>query len=70
MTESFISYPVNDIQAYKYNILMTLQSAIANPVIADSRDISVYCGKGAYRPSDLYHDPVSCTFLYVSILKS
>ena len=29
MTKSFVSYSVNDIQAYKYNILMTLQSAIA-----------------------------------------
>ena len=30
MTESFVSYLANDIQAYKYNILMTLQSAIAS----------------------------------------
>ena len=33
MTKSFVSYLVNDIQAYKYNILMTLQSAIASTVI-------------------------------------
>ena len=32
MTESFISYRVNDIKAYKYNILMTLQSPIASTV--------------------------------------
>ena len=32
MTESFISYPVNNIQAYRYNILMTLQNVIANNV--------------------------------------
>ena len=32
MTKSFVSYPVNDILAYKYNILMTLQSAIASTV--------------------------------------
>ena len=32
MTETFISYPVNNIQAYKYNILMALQSAIASTV--------------------------------------
>ena len=30
--KSFVSYPVNDIKAYKYNILMTLQSAIASTV--------------------------------------
>ena len=33
MKKSFVSYPVNEIQAYKYNIIMTLQSAIANTVI-------------------------------------
>ena len=27
--KSFVSYPVNEIQAYKYDILMTLQIAIA-----------------------------------------
>ena len=32
MTERFVSYLVNDIQAYKYNILMTLQSVIASNV--------------------------------------
>ena len=32
MTKSFISYPVNDIQAYKCNTIMTLQSAIASNV--------------------------------------
>ena len=32
ITKSFVSYPVNEIQAYKYNILMTLQSAIASTV--------------------------------------
>ena len=32
MTKSFVSYPVNDIQTYKYNILMTLQSAIETTV--------------------------------------
>ena len=32
MTKSFVSYPVNAIQAYKFNILMTLQSAIASAV--------------------------------------
>ena len=31
-TKRFVSYPVNDIEAYKYNILMTLQSAIASTV--------------------------------------
>ena len=31
-TKSFVSYPVNEIQAYKYNILMTLQSAIGSTV--------------------------------------
>ena len=33
MKKSFVSYPVNEIQAYKYYILMTLQSAIASSVI-------------------------------------
>ena len=32
ITKSFVNYLVNDIQAYKYNILMTLQSAIASTV--------------------------------------
>ena len=32
MAKSFVSFPVNDIQAYKYNILMTLQSVIASTV--------------------------------------
>ena len=32
MTESFIKYPASDIQAYKYNILMTLQSVLASNV--------------------------------------
>ena len=32
MTKSVVSYPVNDIQAYKYNILMILQSTIASTV--------------------------------------
>ena len=32
MKKGFVSYPVNEIQAYKYNILMTLQSAIASTV--------------------------------------
>ena len=32
ITKSFVSYLVNDIEAYKYNILMTLQSAIASTV--------------------------------------
>ena len=32
MKISFVSYPVNDIQAYTYNILMTLLSAIASSV--------------------------------------
>ena len=30
--KKFVSYPVNEIQAYKYNILMLLQSAIASTV--------------------------------------
>ena len=30
MTKSFVSYPVNELQADKYNILMTLQSAITS----------------------------------------
>ena len=30
--KSFVSFLVNDIQAYKYNILMILQSAIASTV--------------------------------------
>ena len=30
--KSFVSFPVNNIQAYKYNILMILQSAIASTV--------------------------------------
>ena len=30
---SFVSYTFNEIQAYKYNILMTLQSAIASTAI-------------------------------------
>ena len=30
--KSFVSFPVNKIQAYKYNILMTFQSAIASTV--------------------------------------
>ena len=29
---SFVSYLVNEIQAYRYNILMTLQSAMASTV--------------------------------------
>ena len=33
MTKSFVSYPFNNIQAYKYNILMKLQGAIASTVI-------------------------------------
>ena len=32
MRKSVVSYPVNDIEAYKYNILMILQSAIASTV--------------------------------------
>ena len=32
MTKSFVIYLVNDIQAYKYNILMTFQSIIASIV--------------------------------------
>ena len=32
MTKCFVNYPVNEIQAYKYNILVTLQSAIASIV--------------------------------------
>ena len=32
ITKSFVSFSVNDIQAYKNNILMTLQSAIASTV--------------------------------------
>ena len=32
MKKSFVSFLVNKIQAYKYNILMTLQSAIASTV--------------------------------------
>ena len=32
MTKNFVSYPVNEVQAHKYNILMTLQSAIASMV--------------------------------------
>ena len=32
MKKSFVNYPVNDIEAYKYNILMILQSAIASTV--------------------------------------
>ena len=32
LKKSFVSYLVNEIQAYKYNILMTLQSAIASTV--------------------------------------
>ena len=31
--KSFVSYPLNNIEAYKYNILMILQSAIACTVI-------------------------------------
>ena len=31
--KSFVSYVVNEIQAYKFNILMTLQRAIASTVI-------------------------------------
>ena len=30
--KKFVSFPVNEIQAYKYNILMTIQSAIASTV--------------------------------------
>ena len=51
------SYPVNKIQAYKYNILMTLQSTVT--VIAG--DISVYCGKDAYGPS-------TCTMILCPVL--
>ena len=32
MKKSFVSYLVNEIQAYKYNILMTLQSVMASTV--------------------------------------
>ena len=33
MEKHFASYPVNEIQTYKYNILMTLQSTITSTVI-------------------------------------
>ena len=33
MTKSFVTYPVNVIQAYKYNTIMILQSLIASNVI-------------------------------------
>ena len=32
MTKNFVIYPVNDIQAYEYNVLMILQSATASTV--------------------------------------
>ena len=31
--KSFVSYTVNEIKAYKYNILMTLQTSIASTAI-------------------------------------
>ena len=49
--KSFVSYSVNEIKAYKYNILMTLQSDTSKFCYSDSRDISMYCGKAGYRPS-------------------
>ena len=48
---------------------MTLQSSLASKV-SDSRDISVYCGRAAFRAFHMHHDPQSCSSVYVSILKS
>ena len=48
--KSFAIYPVNEIQAYKYNILMAPQSAIASTVTVIA-GILVHCGKATYMPS-------------------
>ena len=41
VTKHFVIYLVKDIQAYKYNILMTLQSAIASTVTAEPKLLEI-----------------------------
>ena len=68
--KSLVSYPVHDIQGYQYNILMTIQSAIASTVtVIAGILVCIVVGLPKGLTFSL-HDPVSCTSVYVSNLKS
>ena len=63
MTKSFVSYLVNEIQAYKYNILMTLQSAIGSTVTVIAGILVCIALRLPYRPS-------TCTIILCPVLSS
>ena len=67
--KSFVSYSVNEIQACKDNILMTLQSSLASKVTVIA-GILVVLWQGCLQTFHMHHNPESCSSVYVSILKS
>ena len=62
MRKSFVNYPVNEIEAFKDNNPNDTSKCHSKYCYSNSRDISMYCGKAAYRSS-------TCTMILCPIVQ-